>query len=155
MRYLALALLALSVGCHAQVPPASAGGSVALTWTAPTAGSGWAGCTTAAPCTYAVYRDTTANDPVTSTNWKQIGTSSTTSYSDTTASGLTAYYNVETVQSSKNSAPSNVAGPFSPSGPPLAPSVNGTSSELVLPDEPQPTMVAKNSAPIGLHGKVK
>lgn len=77
---LILALVA-AIGCHGQVPPASQH-SVTLTWTAPVAGSTWSGCTTAAPCVYAVYRCTgtaTACGTLSSTAWSEITTATDTS----------------------------------------------------------------------------
>lgn len=137
-----LATLALTAGCRAQIPPASKGQSVALTWSAPTATSSWGGCTTSAPCVYAVYRcsagATTCAD-TTNAAWAEITTATTrpsgTSYTDTSAIGLTVWYNVETVQGTQNSAPSNIAGPFSPQGPPGMPgNITGGTQTALAPE---------------------
>ncbi len=132
-----LAAVLLAAGCHAQVPPATQH-KVALTWTAPVATSTWAGCTTAAPCTYAVYRctgDATACGTLSSTGWSEITTPATrpsaTSYVDATVMAGTTYtytYVLETVQGASNSAPSSSmtvtvpANPIAPAWPaPTAP----------------------------------
>lgn len=73
--FAALAILAVSLaaGCRAQVSPASSGYNVALTATAPVAQGTWAGCTAAAPCSYAVYRAAGTTCPaLTSTAWTEI-----------------------------------------------------------------------------------
>lgn len=111
---LSAALLGLSVGCHAQVPPATPPPTVSLTWTAATSNSNWSGCSTTIPCTYAIYRDSVApgTDPLTSTNWIKVATTTVanaTGYVDATPpSGNIGYY-VETVWSTENSGPSNLA----------------------------------------------
>jgi hypothetical protein len=146
---LATLALALPGGCHAQVPPASPGYNVNLTATAPVAQGTWAGCTTAAPCTYAVYRATGASCPATtSTAWAEITNSavrpSTPAFTDTTATGLSVCYTMETVQSGLNSAASNVAGPVAVAGIPLAPTL-GTPTQVVAalaPSEGAPTLSA-------------
>ena len=145
---LAILALALAVGCHAQVPPASPGYNVNLTATAPVATGNWAGCTASAPCTYAVYRAAGATCPVTtSTAWSEItnpaSRPSTPAFTDTTATGLTACYDMETVQSGQNSAPSNVAGPVIVPGIPLAPTL-GTPAPVVAalaPPQGAPSVV--------------
>lgn len=134
MKFLsALVVLAsLSLSACAQVPPASPGYNVQLTGTLPTVNS----CTAigAAPCTFAFYGETVAAgascDPVTSTNYKEISNPSsrptTPNFTDPNTTGLTRCYNVETVQSGANSAPSNnalVVSPGIPSPLTLAPSV--------------------------------
>ena len=151
-------LLAVSAGC--QVPAPSKGANVNLTWTAPAAGSNWAGCTTSSPCLYAVYRAAGTTCPATtSTAWTEITTPATrpsgTTYQDTTASGLTACYNVETVQASQNSAPSNTAGPLAVPGVPLAPALGTpTAAALVKPALPNDPQMASNTAPTSLVAKV-
>jgi hypothetical protein len=88
-------------GCsHAQVPPASSN-TVVLTWQESTSGT-----------TFVVYRCTTsatACADTTNTGWSQIGTATTTTYTDTTPPTGTVYYDVEALLSGINSAPSNVA----------------------------------------------
>lgn len=140
---LTILALALAAGCHAQVPPASPGYNVNLTATAPVPTGNWAGCTASAPCTYAVYRAAGATCPVTSsTAWSEITNAasrpSTPAFTDTTATGLTACYDMETVQSGQNSAPSNVAGPVIVPGIPLAPTL-GTPAPVVAALAPPQT----------------
>ena len=138
----ALALLGFGfIGCHAQVPPASSGYAVVLTATAPVASGNWAGCTAAAPCTYAFYAETitgAACDATTSANYKEITTPSarpsTPNFTDANTTGLTRCYDVETVQGSANSGPSNVAGPVVSPGVPLAPSLNTPVPQSALLD---------------------
>jgi hypothetical protein len=139
---LSLLALTLTAGCHAQVPPASPGYNVNLSWSAPAANGNWAGCTATAPCVYAVYRCTgTAAACVTfsSTGWTEITNASTRpsglTYTDTTATGLTVNYALETVQGSSNSGPSNtynVAVPGIPLAPTLA-SPSDAAAHLELP----------------------
>lgn len=140
-----VAMLAIASGCNAQMPPAT-NHSVQLAWTAPSASSTWSGCSSSAPCTYAVYRcaDTAANcASTTNASWKEITTAASrpsgTSYTDATAAGLTAYYAVETVQGSSNSAASNIAGPAAVPGTPIAPPLgNPTVAMEVKPALPVP-----------------
>ena len=126
-----LILVLFAIGCHGQVPPATAH-KVTLTWQAPVAGSTWSGCTTTAPCVYAVYRctgDSTACGTLSSTAWTEITTTTTrpsgTSYVDTVVTGGTTYtYAVETVQGTDNSGPSNTTTatiPQTPGSPTLGP----------------------------------
>ena len=137
MRRLAfVAVLLVSVGCHGQVPPAS-NHVVNLTWTAPTPSGSWTGCTTAAPCVYGVYRCSASASTcasTTNTAWSEITSATTrvsgTSYSDSSANGLTAYYVVKTFQGTASSDPSNMAGPLTVPAVPLAPNVNGTVADL-------------------------
>ena len=122
---LILALVA-AIGCHGQVPPATTH-SVKLTWTAPVASSTWSGCTTTAPCVYAVYRCTGTSTscpsvPTTNTAWSEITTPSTrpssVTYVDTGVTGGSTYtYTVETVQSNTNSSPSNTTTAIVPQTP--------------------------------------
>ena len=135
--FLGVAAAALfSAGCHGQEPQASKGYNVNLSWVAPAASAGWAGCTATSPCVYAVYAETiaagtTACDPSTSANWKEITTTATrpsaTTYMDSSATGLNRCYNVETVQASQNSAPSNTVQLVVP-GIPTAPAVSAPTS---------------------------
>jgi hypothetical protein len=134
-------LLILSEGC-AQVPPASKGYNVTVTATAPVASGNWAGCTTTNPCVYAVYRCSlgTACTSTTSTGWAEVTTATTRpsspSYVDSTATGLNAYYNMETIQGTQNSAPSNVVLVAVP-GIPLAPTLGTpTAANLAKPALP-------------------
>lgn len=128
-----LAFLALAIGCKAQIPPATTH-TVVLTWTAPVANSTWTGCTTSAPCVYAIYRcsgSATACGDTTNSAWSEITTSTTrvsgTTYTDATASGLTAYYAAVTYQGTAHSGASNTAGPFVVPGSPLAPQLGAGS----------------------------
>jgi hypothetical protein len=141
----ALAILALGfAGCHAQVPPASAGYEVVLTATAPVASGNWAGCGTGQPqCTYAFYGETitgTTCDPSTSTNYKEITTPTarptTSNFIDQNTTGLTKCYDVETVQSGGNSAPSVVAGPVVSPGIPVAPTLAPPVSQVATLEKP-------------------
>jgi hypothetical protein len=96
----AVLLFALASLAHAQatVPPAAATFQVNLSWTGP------ASCTTAAPCTYTVYRAPAGG------TYALLGTTAaqTTTYSDLTTTPGSAYtYIVETVYEGVNSAPSN------------------------------------------------
>jgi hypothetical protein len=160
------AIALIAVGCRAQVPPATSH-VVSLTWTAPAANSGWSGCTSSAPCVYAVYRcsagATTCAD-TTQSAWKEI-TSSTTrpsgmSYTDNTASGLTAYYIVETVQAGSNSAPSNTTTPITVPGSPLAPSLSQPTVAMevapqVRPAPPTPDpQLAEAAMPMRLRARL-
>lgn len=151
MKKIALAALLIAAGCRAQVPPPT-NHVVNLTWTAPVANSTWTGCTTSAPCVYAVYRcsasaATCAN--TSNTAWQEITTTSTrpsgTAYTDATANGLTAYYVVVTVQGSASSGPSNTAGPLVVPGVPVAPalgvgSVAQNNPPLIAIPSSEPTM---------------
>jgi len=133
-RLITILTLALAVGCHAQVPPATTY-TVNLTWQAPVATSAWAGCTTASPCVYSVYRCTgnaTACGTLSSTSWAEITTSSTrpsgTSYTDASVLPGSSYtYLVETVQGSANSGPSNTVTLNIPPVP-LAPSISASTA---------------------------
>lgn len=159
-KFLGILLALAAIGCHAQVPPATAH-SVQLSWTAPSATGSWGGCTTAAPCLYAVYRcsasaSTCAN--TSSTSWTEITAASSrpsgTSYTDATAAGLTVYYVVETVQGSSNSGASNIAGPNTVPGSPLAPAVNTpTVSENTPAPQPmpQPSQLLARAEPVRLR----
>jgi hypothetical protein len=137
--FAAFALAVLAAGCHGQVPPASSA-KVVLTWTAPVASGNWTGCTTAAPCTYAIYRATGATCPAsTSTAFQEVTTPtarpSGTTWTDTTATGMTVCYIAATIQGTQNSGPSNTAGPIAVPGVPLAPAL-GTPSTAVLEKSP-------------------
>lgn len=154
-----LALGWLSVGCaHAQVAPTNH--QVALSWTAPAASGSWAGCTASAPCTYVVSRFTgpacAAVNP-TSPNYTPLNAASpvsATNFTDTSASGLTTCYIVQTEQGTAVSGPSNVAGPFVVPANPLAPSLAG--SEAKVQTMPLPTGDA--AAPIltaRLEGRIR
>ena len=164
---LAILALGLTAGCHAQIPPASAGSNVVLTATAPAASGNWAGCTTGAPCTYAFYAEVIAGttcDATTSANYREITTliarPSTPNFTDQNTTGLTKCYDVETVQASQNSGPSNIVGPVVSPGIPLAPALatpTPTTAELekpALPFSPLRTWqnaLRKPPAPSGLR----
>lgn len=153
MKYLALIFLAFSVGCgHAQVRPTAF--QVDLTWTAPAASGGWAGCTTAVPCVYVASRITIASGVTTcpaanvaTPNYTPLNTSSPaagTSYVDAGATGLTVCYLVQTEQGSAVSGPSNVAGPFAVPASPLAPSLSGNQTVA----EVMPVPSGNSAAPV-------
>lgn len=165
-----LALLALAAaGCHsnAQIPPASAGYKVNLTWNAPTAGSGWGGCTTSAPCSYAVFAETlaagaTVCDPASNANWKEISTPTarptTAAFTDGAATGLNRCYGVQTVQAAQNSTPSNtfeIQVPGIPLAPQLlAPATAAATLEplTVLPQvKPALAFASSPASPFGLR----
>lgn len=141
----ALAILALGfAGCHAQVPPASTGYEVIVTGQVPQPAGNWAGCGAGQPqCTYAVYAETitgTTCDPTTSKNYQEItnpaARPTTPSFTDSLTTGLTRCYDMETVQSGANSAPSNVAGPVVSPGIPLAPALNTPTPQEAMLDKP-------------------
>ncbi len=164
----ALAILAFAPLVACQVPPASPGYNVVLTATAPVASGNWAGCTTSAPCTYAFYAETLATgtgscDPTTSTNYHEITTPtarpSAPTFTDTVSTGLTRCYNVETVQATANSGPSNTAGPVAVPGIPLAPALTTPSTVIAAMDKPEPTasqpVLAKLTAPEELMARLE
>lgn len=120
---LALAVLALTIGCHSsggQIPPPSTGDNANLSWTAPTSGC-------APSCSYIIYRETLASgttcDPTTSTNWKQLATATALSYVDQAAGGQDVCYGVVAVSNSLNGPNSNLVNVTVP-GPPTAPALN-------------------------------
>lgn len=127
-------VMAITVfGCHAQVPPTNH--TVTLTWTAPTTG-----CSSGTPCSYVLSRATIAAGgtcPTTSgtsyTPLNQSSPSTSTTYSDTTASGLVVCYIAQTEQGTAVSVPSNVAGPFTVPANPVAPALSGNEAKA----EPQ------------------
>ena len=136
-------LLAGIAGCHAQVPPASPGYSVVLSGTPPVPSGSWAGCTVSAPCTYAFYAETitsSACDPTSSGNYKEISTPTarptTVNFTDQNTTGLTKCYDVETIQGSQNSAPSNIAGPVVSPGIPLAPALSTPAPTIADAEKP-------------------
>ncbi len=168
---LAIAIISVlfTLGCRAQVPPASNGYKVVLTATAPLPSGNWLGCVTGQPtCTYAVYAETIASgtscDSTTSTNYKEItnpaSRPTSPSFTDANTTGLTRCYDMETVQGTENSAPSNVAGPIISPGVPLAPTLAvpvPQSAEVVKPilqPETTPLLLSKLSAPMNLQIKV-
>ena len=157
--FAALVLGVLAAGCHGQVPPASHGYQVTLTWTPAAASGNWAGCTAGSPCVYAVYAETLATgvstcDPTTSTNYKEITTSATrpsgSSYVDPNTTGLTKCYDVETVQGGQNSGPSNIAGPAVSPGIPLAPALAAPAPTVAMLEKLAPVEAKKLPAPTGL-----
>lgn len=158
LAFLVLALLA--AGCHAQVPPASAGYNVNLTWTAPAASGTWTGCTTATPCVYAVYRcagTAAACANFSGSGWAEITTPATRpsglAYTDITATGLDVNYTVETVQGGANSGPSNTYNVAVP-GVPLAPAMAAPGTAAAAVEMPQPTLAKRAATPIELRGVV-
>ena len=144
-----LSLLAISAGCRAQIPP-SAAPSVQLSWTAPS------GCTTAAPCTYAISRANPINGTcpaATGTAYGIVGNSAsqTTTYNDSSPIGGASYCYIAQTQQGTNpvltSVPSNtvlLAVPTVPGAPSV---LGGTSTASLAPEKmipsPEPTM-AKN-----------
>lgn len=133
-KFLFPALLALvAAGCHGQIPPPTTH-VVNLTITAP------AGCTSSSPCTYAIYRcsaSATACADTTNTAWAEITNSanriSGTSYTDSSAAGLTAFYAAAAYQGAGHSGASNIVGPFVVPASPLAPIVNGSTAQAKEP----------------------
>jgi len=166
---IAALLAALVVGCHGQVPPASPGYEVIITASAPVASGNWGGCTASAPCTYAFYAETISGascDPTSSTNYKEITTAtsgqpnsrpSTPNFADANTTGLTRCYDVETIQGSQNSAPSNVAGPIVSPGIPLPPVLSTPIPQVAELNpsaspgaKPAPALAMKPLPPTGL-----
>lgn len=158
---LLLAITALAATSCAQVPSATSH-VVQLTWTAPSASSSWAGCTTSAPCVYSVWRCTASAATcasTSSTSWVEVTTSATrpsgTSYTDSTAAGLTAYYVVETVQGASNSGPSSMTGPLTVPGVPIAPSLGSpTIAQNDAPPLASPTYLLAMAQPMRLKGRI-
>ncbi len=167
--YAALTILALgfSIGCYAQVPPASNGYEVVLSATAALPNGNWLGCVTGQPqCTYAVYAETitgTACDPASSANFKEItapaARPTTPNFTDTPTTGLTRCYDMETVQGTQNSAPSNVTAPVVSPGVPLAPTLQTPTPQAAelekpaLPNaSPVPQLAKKPPSPVELPG---
>jgi hypothetical protein len=150
-------LLLISAGCKAQLPTPTSY-VVNLTWVAPVPASGstWVGCVSASPCSYVVSRCAgSAATCVTSNSaaWTQLNQASPaigTSYTDSTAAGLTAYYVVNTVQTGANpgtSGPSNETTaqvvPASPLAPTLgAPTLTASLVKPALPTQTAPQMAA-------------
>lgn len=143
-----LPLLTISAGCHAQVPVSPAP-SVALTWVAPS------GCTTAAPCVFAISRTAIASGSCPASNgtaYALIGTSASnaTTYTDSAASaGNINCYIAQTQQGTPvlTSAPSNTASVTVPSLPSAPSTLGGTATASLSPEKlipsPEPTL-AKN-----------
>lgn len=132
-KILAIAILSVSAiaGCHGQVPPATTH-VVNLTLTPP------ASCTSG--CTYAIFRCSASASvcaDTTNTAWSEITSPTTrfsgTAYTDSSASGLTAFYVAETYQGGAHSGPSNTVGPLVVPASPLAPVVNGTAAQMEKP----------------------
>lgn len=146
MKYLAIAILALStVGCHGQITPTPQK-NVSLSWTAPADPA----CTAAAPCTYVVSRAALTSGATscpavnyTVANYTPLNSSSPVSavaYTDTAASGLTACFVVQTLQAGQVSLASNAAGPLFVPPTPGAPSISGAVAENQEPALPMPTV---------------
>lgn len=162
-----LMLLPLAA-CHSQVTP-TPGYNIAWTWTAPTASSSWAGCTTAAPCSYIVSVATlaagaTVCPPTTGTAYTPLNASSPatgTSYIQTNATGLTvcAIAQTEQTQSGQTSPsvslPSNSALVTVPAVP-LAPSTPAPAAQIAMNEKlPAATVqLAMNVGQIKLTGKL-
>src|SRR6185312_55156 len=150
-KLLPLLLLLLPLAACGQMPPSS--WQVSLTWTAPAPAGSWAGCGVGQPsCTYVVSRAILASGvttcPATTgvayTPLNQSSPATGTVYNDTTASGQTACFLVQTLQGGAVSQPSNVAGPFVVPGSPLPPNVQGNlvagNSAGPLPSAPGPQL---------------
>lgn len=157
----ALVAAPLLAGCQAPAPSTS---QVALTWTAAAPSGNWAGCGSPSTCSYAIYRAPASSGAcpassnasfaeVTNPAARPTGTS----WTDTTAAGLTVCYIAETWQSGLNSAASNTAGALQVPGVPLAPTLAAptlaTTVKPVLPlPATQPGVYARNWAPIAKPG---
>jgi len=156
-----LAAAPILAGCQA---PAASTSPVSITWTAPAAAGNWAGCGSPSTCSYAIYRAPQSSGacPASSNaSFKEITDPAVrptgTSWSDTTAAGLTVCYIAETWQAGLNSAASNTAGPVVVPGVPLAPALAApTVATTVKPALPwsatQPGVYAQKWAPIGEPG---
>lgn len=161
-----------TAGCHAQANPTSSP-KVALTWTAPVASGTWTGCTTDAPCTYIIFRETVASastscDANTSSNYKQIGTSATTSYTDNGVSqGGYVCWIVQTSQGtpvlySDPSAPSNNSVALAVPAVPTAPGMPSATTESAQAEKPvvRPALPAAQTAwldspaPLRVHARL-
>jgi hypothetical protein len=131
---LALAVLGLCGCAHGQVTPSQ--GQVVLTWTAPANTSTWTLTCATSPCTYIISRATASGNTcptpnITTPNYTPINQSSPAAaltLTDTGAAGTTACYIAQTIQAGAASQPSNVAGPLTVPGTPVAPTLNGTAS---------------------------
>ena len=143
--FLTLGFLAMfaAVGCHGQVPATTH--QVLLTWTAPS------NCT-ASTCTYLISRVivTGSTCPTATTGtYKAINTGAevtASTYTDTTAAGLTVCYIAQTDLSGAYSVASNTAGPLVVPAPPTAPSTVTGSQTTVTASTASPdgtTQVAK------------
>lgn len=153
-RLLASLFLFASIGCaHSQVKPTAF--QVDLTFTAPVASGSWLGCGTGQPtCAYVASRITlpsgTTTCPaanVSTPNYVPLNSAtpvSTLSYVDTTATGLTVAYIVQTEQAGAVSLPSNCAGPFVLPASPLAPSLTGNQTVA----EMMPVPSGNSAAPV-------
>lgn len=115
---LVLFALATLAGAQTVTVPNATSYKVVLAWTAPT------GCTTAAPCTYAVYRvpgTVTLSGGLTGATLVTTTAAQAVTASDTTVvPGQTYSYALETLQGGANSAPSatvTVTIPFVPAAP--------------------------------------
>lgn len=158
LRFIALlALGAMAVGCHSQVPPSPAP-SVSLTWTASTS------CVSGQPaCTYVVSRaivtgnSCPATTGTTYTPLNQSAPATGTNYSDASPGALNCYV-AQTVQNgatSVASAASNSGVPLAVAQVPTAPgSPAATSVAMLAPslEAPNPVgiVVSKKAAPTGL-----
>ena len=149
---LSILLLPVVAGC--QAPPAT-NHVVNLNWTAPSSSSSWTGCTTAAPCTYAIYRAPADGSGVcpasTSSSYAEVtnpaSRPSGTAFTDASAGGLTVCYIAETVQGASNSGPSNTTAAIAVPGTPTAPTLgNPTAAQnhlpMVRPALPENSIVA-------------
>lgn len=146
--FLILVGAAITVGCHAQIPPTSPKASLAISNVDPV-------CTTAKPCQFAISRATVASGttcPSTSgTAYALIFTTgnNVTAYVDASVVPGTAYcWIAQTQQAPQTSVPSVAAFLAVPNGL-LAPGLNVAQASLdnkQLPAAPEPTL-ASNHAP--------
>jgi hypothetical protein len=150
------AVVALAVGCHAQVPPTTH--SVALTWQAPVPVSGgiWqTPCGTASgssPCTYILSRISVAagatgcpvpSGVITYTPLNSSSPATGLTYTDSSAAGAVCYL-AQAVQLGTTGNPSNTTGPLTVPANPGAPTLgNGTVAKL---DQPQPAVLPSGRA---------
>lgn len=151
--------------CHGQVPPASNGYNVNLSWNLPVPTGNWLGCISGQPtCSYAVFRcvGTAAACANTSgANWLEItnpaSRPTTLAFTDPNATGLSVNYDVETEQSGANSGPSNIVSVAVP-GIPLAPALNQPttlSASLAPASNPNMPVLAMNGhAPMNLRANM-
>lgn len=118
------ALLSSTPALSAQISQTSF--TVNLTWTMPAAAAPFAGCTTAAPCTFTISRATVtagAACPTAGSSYAVLGSSASqaTAYADSTVtSGATFCYVLQTTQASATgppSAPFEISVPATPPAP--------------------------------------
>jgi hypothetical protein len=145
----AIVCVAITAGCHAQIPPTSPKASLTVSNVDPS-------CTTAKPCVFAISRATIASGttcPATNgTAYALVATTgdNVTTYLDASVTPGTSYcWIAQTQQSPQTSAPSTAVFLAVPNGL-LAPGLNVTQASAdrkpELSPAPEPT-VASNHAP--------